>query len=215
MNNEALVTFETLAHSGSCSVRFPDKQDSVSPSYLTLEGVFYHANRIPDSLFLRLPTLEDDTKLVDVTFARAAAIVETLIDTIPKELEAVGIQLRRGTVLSILALPYAQGFFFWLALIRLGCSVQWFNHELGREAMDTLLGNGQQGAGSKALLFCGLNSVEMETLGISTLYHRTGVMAINLGIEMYPANLVKTVPEKKPRLPVSGELKAKWMIYST
>lgn len=202
---QSFAQFQKGADSALLSIQFPDRPSTTSAAYLLLEGVFFHAERTPNALCLRLPAIANEGHYFDVTYARAAEVLEHLLEALPKFFLEVGITLTRNSVVAVLTLPYAHSFFVNLALMRLGCVVQWFNHELGKDAMYSLLGHGEGGSRSVTLLYAGLSEAEIRLLDLEDLQHQIGVTPVELTPELYTIALAKNISVTKSRPPMSGE----------
>lgn len=175
-----------LAQDGSTqSIKFANDPQDFSPTYLINEGIFLHAKLDPNALCVRLPTLKDHDVYVDVTYATAASIVESLTYGIKDQLQSMGIAAGPGITVAVLTLPYPHSFFHVHALWQLGCTVQWFNHELGMEAMDSMLAKAQ------ILLHAGLTDQEEKDLGLDNIFERIQVYTLKLEEEHYAVSLAE------------------------
>lgn len=190
------------------------------PDYLVYEGLRLHAQTTPDQLCIRLPRTarsDSEKEVVDATlpyfdanYRIVALAVDKLMDELDSQLRGLGIAPGPGTTVAILSVPSLHATLHAMALWRMDCAVQWFNHELGHEVMDQLLA-GPRGGDCVALLHAGLTAAELESLSIAQLRARTGVHAIAIPEHRYASALLeevltrdKTSQEKmEPRPPMS------------
>ncbi|UZJ57626.1 hypothetical protein CBS101457_006946 [Exobasidium rhododendri] len=185
------------------SISFGGDVEVYSPTYLLIEGFFYHAKHNPNSLCVRLPTSQENGAFEDVSYRQAASIVQFLTTSLQEKFVAAGVALGQDTVIAVLALPSLHSFFHCYAIWQLGCTVQWFNHELGRTAVDQLIGNSSgKGTSAAVLLHFGLTQEEKVGIGLSSLSSRIGVQLIEVDSDEFAYALTQRHDLPVPRDPV-------------
>jgi hypothetical protein len=204
---EAKIAVTVGQDGATTSIKFRGLENDFSPTYLLMEGIHLHAKINPDGLCLRLPRLENYDSYIDVNYKQAAAIVDHLMTVIKAQFENHGVKIIPGnTVVALSALPYAHSFFHQFALWQLGCTVQYFNHELGRDAVDSLISS------SKVLLHAGLILSEKAELGIKEMAQRIGVIPIEIAEQHYSINLALLSSLPGAREPRDCECRRHWIV---
>lgn len=182
---------------------FPDDSTTYSPAYCISQCLRLHAKRTPDRVCLRLPAMDVDQAqhaFIDVTYGRAAVIVDALAEKLQATFDQKGIPAGRGTSIAVLTLPYCLSLFHIYALWQLGYAVQLFNHDMGREVVDKLL----EAGGSKAILIAGLTGEEERELGMAGMDERIGVKPVWIADEDLAHRLAQSESQRKPQEPMPG-----------